>query len=224
MKVQWSVYFGVTSDLESMHGRTGHEPKSTIRGARGVPIEPADARVPVLLVDDMPANLVVLEAVLSTENYELRTAHCGRDAIREVEQHDFAVVLLDVQMPEMDGFETAAQLKEIGRDGGPVPVIFVTGMGGDSSRVLRAYAEGAVDFIEKPLVREVVCAKVAVFAALYRARRRLRLEQQKAARAVRMLTDLAVALSETANRPRWPQSSSTREPARRRRIPARCTC
>ena len=178
-------------------GERGMSLDQRSRGARGVPIEPADARVPVLLVDDMPANLVVLEAVLSTENYELRTAHCGRDAIREVEQHDFAVVLLDVQMPEMDGFETAAQLKEIGRDGGPVPVIFVTGMGGDSSRVLRAYAEGAVDFIEKPLVREVVCAKVAVFAALYRARRRLRLEQQKAARAVRMLTDLAVALSET---------------------------
>jgi CheY-like chemotaxis protein len=63
------------------------------RGAREVPIEAADAKVPVLLVDDTPANLLVFEAVLSTENYELRTARSGREAIREIEQHDFAVVL-----------------------------------------------------------------------------------------------------------------------------------
>ncbi len=162
----------------------------------GARTEPGGAKVPVLLVDDTPGNLLALEAVLSGETYDLRTARSGRDAIRQVEQHDFAVVLLDAQMPELNGFETAARLKEIAHGSVPVPIIFVTGLGGDPVEVLRAYTGGAVDFIEKPFVREAVRAKVAVFASLYQARRRLLLEQQKAARAVRMLSDLALALSE----------------------------
>ncbi len=159
----------------------------------------ADIKVPVLLVDDTPANLLALTALLSGQNYELRTALSGQDAIRQVEEDDFAVVLLDARMPEMDGFDTAARLKTIARPGGPVPVIFVTGMGGDPQRLMRAYAEGAVDFIEKPLIAEVVRAKVDVFAQLHRARQRLLREQEKSARAVHMLTDLAVSLSNASN-------------------------
>jgi PAS domain S-box-containing protein len=142
-------------------------------------------------VDDRPGNLLALECVLGTrDEYDLVAVTSGRDAIGEVKRRDFAVVLLDVQMPGMDGFETAARLRETAPGERPVPIIFVTGIDGSPSRVLRAYEEGAADFIEKPLVPEVVRAKVAVFAELYRAR-------QQAARALHSLTELAVALSET---------------------------
>jgi PAS domain S-box-containing protein len=156
-----------------------------------------DSRVPVLLVDDTPANLVALEAVLSSSDYELVSVRSGEDAYREVQQRDFAVVLLDVQMPEMDGFETAIRLRDIGGGRHPVPIIFVTGINAAPSNVLRAYSEGAVDFIQKPLQAEVVRAKVTVFAELHRARMRLMVQQESTARALRSLTDLALVLSET---------------------------
>ncbi len=156
-----------------------------------------DPRVPVLLVDDRPANLLALEAVLASSDYELVSVRSGEDAHREVQRRDFAVVLLDVQMPEMDGFETALRLRNVGGGRRPVPVIFVTGINAAPSHVFRAYAEGAVDFIQKPLQAEVVRAKVSVFAELYRARMRLMVQQESAARALRSLTDLALVLSGT---------------------------
>ena len=88
---------------------------------------PASAPVPVLLVDDRPANLLALEAVLASPERELVVARSGREAVALVKQRDFAVVLLDVQMPDMDGFETAAQMRALAEDW-PVPVIFVTGI------------------------------------------------------------------------------------------------
>jgi PAS domain S-box-containing protein len=132
-----------------------------------------DARVPVLIVDDHEANLVALEVVLEPGGYDVVRARSGEEALRFAEARDFAVVLLDVQMPTMDGFETATRLRAMKRWEHPVPIIFVTGIAGSSARVLRAYAEGAVDFIQKPLEPEMIRAKVAVFAELYRARRRL---------------------------------------------------
>ena len=154
-------------------------------------------RVPLLLVDDTHANLVALEAVLASDDYELVSVRSGEDALREVQRRDFAVVLLDVQMPERDGFETAMRFR--GRDGDrrPAPIIFVTALDDAPSRVLRAYAEGAVDFIQKPLQPAVVRAKVSVFAELYRARAELKIQQESASRALRMLTELALVLSRT---------------------------
>jgi PAS domain S-box-containing protein len=136
--------------------------------------------VPILLVDDSPANLLALEAVLASSDHELVSARSGREAIQRLKDRDFAVVLLDLQMPEMDGFETAQTMKRIARRGQPVPIIFLTGIDGERSRILRAYAEGAVDFIQKPVEPEVIRAKVGVFAELYRARQRVALEQTKA--------------------------------------------
>jgi PAS domain S-box-containing protein len=144
--------------------------------------------VPVLLVDDIPDNRVALAAVLDSGAYELVNVHSGEDAFREVRRRDFAVVLLDVQMPGMDGFDTAMRMKQVA--GRSVPIIFVTDMDAAPSQVLRAYAQGAVDVIQRPPQPEAIRAKVAVFAELYRARQHL-------ARSLRTLTDLALALSKT---------------------------
>ncbi len=134
-------------------------------------MESASPPVPVLLVDDRPANILALQAVLASPEWELVVAGSGREAMRLVEQRDFAVVLLDVQMPEMDGFETASRIRAIARDW-PAPIIFVTGIDGAPSRIVRAYAEGGVDFIQKPLDPDIIRAKVSVFSELYRARQR----------------------------------------------------
>lgn len=132
---------------------------------------------PVLLVDDRPANVVALEAVLYSQDYDLVRASSGAEALREVERRPFAVVLLDVHMPDMDGLETASRMNELAAlKGAEVPIIFVTGIDSDRARILSAYASGAVDFIQKPIEPDVLRSKVAVFVALYRARRRL-LEQ-----------------------------------------------
>jgi PAS domain S-box-containing protein len=136
--------------------------------------------VPLLLVDDRPSNILALEAVLGSAEHELVVAHSGSDAVRLLKQRDFAVVLLDVQMPHMDGFETASQMKQIAKRGQPAPIIFLTGIDWERARVLRAYAEGGVDFIQKPIEPEILRAKVSVFAELYRARQRLIDAQQNA--------------------------------------------
>ena len=135
--------------------------------------------VPILLVDDKPANILALEAILASPEHRLVVAHSGLDAVRLLEEGDFAVVLLDVQMPDVDGFETASRMKEIARRGRFVPIIFLTGIDLNRSSIMRAYAEGAVDFIQKPIEPEILRAKVHVFAELYRARQRLADEQTK---------------------------------------------
>ncbi|HEY6458749.1 MAG TPA: ATP-binding protein, partial [Polyangiaceae bacterium] len=163
-------------------------------GSAGVGESP---RVPVLLVDDNPGNLLALEAVLDAPGYELVTAPSGEAANREVERRDFAAVLLDVQMPLMDGLDTAQRMRQVLGGERPVPIIFVTGIDAAPDRVRRAYAEGAVDFIQKPFDPATMRAKVAALADLYRARQRALLEQQRAEVALQALTDLAVRLSQT---------------------------
>jgi PAS domain S-box-containing protein len=169
--------------------------KDGARLAPDVTIERDDIKVPVLLVDDTPANLLVLTAMLSCGPYDLRIAVSGHDAIRQAEEQQFAVILLGTHMRKVDVSSTAARLNAIEWPSGPVPIIFVTSKERDTPTLLRAYADGAVDCIENPLVTEVVRAKVAVFARLHRARQWLRREQEKASRVARLLTDLAQALS-----------------------------
>jgi PAS domain S-box-containing protein len=144
-----------------------------------------DSRVPVLIVDDNDANLLALDAVLEPGGYDVVRAKSGEEALTCVEKRDFAVVLLDVQMPIMDGLETATRIRAMRRWEHPIPIIFVTGIDGSPARVLRAYTEGAVDFIQKPLEPEMIRAKVAVFAELYRARRRLAAEKEEATGSLR---------------------------------------
>ena len=116
---------------------------------------------PILLVDDSPANLLALEAVLQALGEPLVRANSGQEALRRLRDVDFAAVLLDVRMPGMDGFETA-RLIRAQRRSRRTPIIFVTADASDLS-VEEAYAIGAVDFLTKPLVPAVLKAKLAFF-------------------------------------------------------------
>jgi two-component system sensor histidine kinase/response regulator len=125
----------------------------------------ADDRVNILLVDDQPANLVALEAMLQDLGQNLITAGSGREALKWLLTHDFAVVLLDVKMPDMDGFETATLIRQ--RDKSHhTPIIFLTAADKSHTQAVRGYAVGAVDYLVKPVVPEFVRSKVAVFVEL----------------------------------------------------------
>ncbi|MFE2536618.1 two-component system response regulator [Streptomyces sp. NPDC059371] len=152
----------------------------------------------ILLVDDMEDNLVALEAVLRSLNEPLVRARSGEEAVKALMRQRFAVVLLDIRMPGMDGFETAANIKRLDRTK-DVPIIFLTGTDADAGYAFRGYATGAADYLTKPFDPWVLRAKVSVFLDLHRKNRQLECllarEQDQvdelAARLGRMDTDLA---------------------------------
>jgi two-component system sensor histidine kinase/response regulator len=126
----------------------------------------------VLLVDDVESNLVVLEALLGGMDCHLVRASTGNEALRHLLKREFAVILLDVQMPGMDGFEVARYAREnpATRE---IPIIFLTAMHSSDENLLRGYGTGAVDFLFKPIIPDVLRAKVRVFLDLYLGKRRL---------------------------------------------------
>jgi signal transduction histidine kinase len=126
----------------------------------------------VLIVDDVEANLIALEAQLSLLDCNLVLVNSGNDGLRELLRREFAVMLLDVQMPEMDGYEMAAYAREnpATRD---VPIIFVTAMLETEATALRGYGSGAVDFLFKPVNPYILRSKVQVFLDLYASRRKV---------------------------------------------------
>src|SRR5688572_3907547 len=132
--------------------------------ARGVRMLEKDGKVNILLVDDRPEKLLAIEAVLEDLRQNIVRAYSGRDALRAVLQQEFAVILLDVNMPGMDGFETAALIRQRTATR-HVPIIFVTAMGEDIY-MNRGYSLGAVDYIQTPVVPEVLKTKVSVFVEL----------------------------------------------------------
>ncbi|ARQ68157.1 response regulator [Streptomyces marincola] len=127
----------------------------------------------ILLVDDRPENLLALEAILSALDQTLVRASSGEEALKALLTEDFAVILLDVQMPGMDGFETAAHIKrrERTRD---IPIIFLTAINHGPHHTFRGYAAGAVDYISKPFDPWVLRAKVSVFVELHMKNMQLR--------------------------------------------------
>ncbi|NBM14820.1 two-component system response regulator [Streptomyces sp. GC420] len=134
----------------------------------------ADEPARILIVDDMEDNLAALEAVLASLNEPLVRARSGGEAVAALLRQRFAVVLLDVHMPGMDGFETATRIKRL--DGArDVPIIFLTGKDNDSAFAFRGYSTGAADFIGKPFDPWVLRAKVNVFLDLHRKTRQLEL-------------------------------------------------
>jgi PAS domain S-box-containing protein len=134
----------------------------------------------ILLVDDTPENLVSLEAALSGLDEELVLANSGKEALRHLLNDDFAVILLDVRMPEMDGFEAAEMIRSRPRSR-QVPILFLTGYRNEE-HLFRGYDLGAVDFLFKPIVPEVLRSKVAVFVELSRNNAKMK-EQADAMRA-----------------------------------------
>lgn len=123
-------------------------------------------RVNVLLVDDRPENLVALEAILNSPSYHLVQANSGAEALRCLLNEDFAVILLDVQMPGMDGFETATLIRSRDRSRS-TPIIFITAFSSNDTHVFKGYSLGAVDYLFKPLEPEILTSKVGVFVELF---------------------------------------------------------
>jgi PAS domain S-box-containing protein len=134
--------------------------------------ENAEGRMKILLVDDTPDNLVSIEAALSGLGEELVLAGSGKEALRHLLQEDFAAILLDVRMPDMDGFETAELIRSRPRSR-QTPILFLTGYRNEE-HLFRGYDLGAVDFLFKPIVPEVLRSKVAVFVDLSRGNARLK--------------------------------------------------
>ena len=126
-----------------------------------------DEKVNILLVDDRPEGLLAMEAVLDDPNYNLVRAQSGYEAIAQMLGREFAVVLLDVQMPGMDGFQTAMAIRdnEKIRD---VPIIFITAISKEERYILKGYDVGAVDYLVKPFDPHTLRSKVAVFVRLFK--------------------------------------------------------
>jgi len=137
----------------------------------------SDERATILIVDDREANLLALEAVLEPLQQRLVKVRSGADALRFLLQEDCAVILLDVNMPELDGFETAALIRERERSR-YTPIIFVTAVRREEEHILKGYANGAVDYVVKPFAPETMIAKVRFFLELYQRESALRREAQ----------------------------------------------
>ena len=129
-------------------------------------------RAKILLVDDRPENLVALEAVLGALDQTLVRATSGEEALKALLNTEFALILLDVRMPGMDGFETAAHIKRRERTRN-IPIIFLTVVDSAPDYAFRGYAAGAVDYLTKPFDPWVLRAKVSVFTELYNMNKRL---------------------------------------------------
>jgi len=128
----------------------------------------------LLLVDDVADNLLALEAALSPLGHRTVLAHSGEEALRHLlKDDDFATIILDVQMPGLDGFETAAEIRKRQRTS-EVPILFLTAINRDEVHLLQGFAAGGVDYIFKPVDPELLRAKVSVFVRIYMADRRLR--------------------------------------------------
>ena len=166
-------------------------------GESAVDVERAsrDDRVNILLVDDRAENLLALEAILEPLGERTVRAHSGDEALKYLLTDDFAVILLDVQMPGLNGFETAELIKSRERTR-YIPIIFLTAISKDEAYVFRGYSVGAVDYMSKPFQPDVLRSKVAVFVDLYRKQRQLK-EQES------LLHEAAVRQIELEHRARF---------------------
>lgn len=138
----------------------------------------SDDPVPVLAVDDQPENLLALEAIFSNSDLRLVKASSGQEALRHLLIEDFAVILMDAQMPLMDGFETSKIIRSRKKTC-DTPIILVTATHRDSFHAAAGYDIGAVDYIYKPLVPEVLRAKVSVFVELFRKTNQIRRQAEE---------------------------------------------
>lgn len=143
----------------------------------------------ILIVDDTPENLLVLESLLEDMDCNIIKASSGNEALGLMLDYDFALVLLDVQMPEMDGFETAKLMKgsEFTRY---IPIIFVTAISKESLSVFKGYEVGAVDYLFKPIEPEIFRSKVRVFLELYHQKRLVEYQSELLKLKIKELTEL----------------------------------
>ncbi len=137
----------------------------------------ADSKAKILIVDDQPENLIALDALLASIDQEVIRAGSGREALKLLLNHEVALILLDIQMPDMDGYETAALIRqrEILKH---TPIIFLTAMYTEDLHESEAYALGAVDFITKPFRPQVLLSKVNFFVDSYNKNRRIQMQSR----------------------------------------------
>jgi PAS domain S-box-containing protein len=136
-----------------------------------------DSKVNILIVDDYKENLVAIESLLNSQEYNLILASSGDEALKQLLKKDFALILMDVKMPGMDGFETARYIKDRERTK-DIPIIFITGHG-DEKLVFDGYASGAVDYLFKPGDPVILKSKVAIFVELFKKNKALRRAEEK---------------------------------------------
>src|SRR5689334_24696835 len=129
-------------------------------------------QVDILIVDDRPENLLALEAILEPLHQHLVRASSGEEALRRLLERDFALILLDVQMPGMNGFETARIIKSRERTKF-IPIIFLTAISKEEAYVFEGYSVGAVDYLFKPFQPAILRSKVGVFVELYQKQRQV---------------------------------------------------
>ncbi|MDM0019344.1 response regulator [Variovorax saccharolyticus] len=156
----------------------------------------AGERASILIVDDLPEKLLVFRTVLEELGQDLVTVRSGADALREILKREFAVIMLDVNMPGMDGFETATLIRQHRRSA-HTPIIFITSYA-DEIQTARGYSLGAVDYILSPVVPEILRSKVGVFVSLYLMQRQV--ERQVDARAAMMAAETARRMAEESDR------------------------
>src|SRR6266852_3990175 len=134
-------------------------------------------RVNILVVDDRPAKLIAMEALLADLGVNVVCVGSGADALRQLLEREFALILLDVNMPDMDGFEAAALIRQRPRLQ-HIPIIFMTA-GSDDTHALQGYSLGAVDYILTPVVPEVLRTKVKVFVELFKMTEQLKRQAEE---------------------------------------------
>lgn len=166
----------LSENLVTFLGYTTTKPQSPKLTTQGEAM-PSEPKVNILMVDDHPENLLALEAILEGLGQNLVKAHSGMEALRCLLNQDFAVILLDVQMPDMDGFETATLIRQRARSHS-TPIIFLTAFSTSDTLQMRGYSLGAVDYLFKPIQPEILTSKVSVFVELYQ--KTAQIEQQAA--------------------------------------------
>lgn len=157
-----------------------------------------DDKINILLVDDRSENLLALEAIIEREEYNLIKAFSGEEALKHLLKYDFAAILLDVQMPGMDGFETAKIIKAREKTKN-TPILFITANNMDSSHIFTGYSLGAIDYILKPFDPIILKSKVEGFVELYKMNQRLIQQADMLAEKTRELEKAYADLSNTAS-------------------------
>src|SRR4029079_6894187 len=155
----------------------------------------ARQRARILLVDDHPENLLALRSFLTRPDYELVECTSGGDALKKILKYEFAVILLDVEMPGLDGLETARIIRqrEASRH---IPILFLTAAGAEMGQIYKAYSVGAVDYLVKPIEPDIVKAKVAVFVELWRKEGQIRAQEAQLRESERRRSEQALKESD----------------------------
>ncbi len=175
----------------------------------------------LLIVDDRPDNLLALKSLLESADLHVLTASSGNEALGMVLNHDFALVLMDVQMPGMDGFETAELMRGAERSR-HIPIIFVTAISKEQKYIFQGYESGAVDYLFKPVEPAILKGKVKVFLELYRQKQLIEAQNRQLEEAYRKMESLSAldGLTGIPNRRRfdefyekeWLRARRNREP------------